>query len=329
MKTLRERLLSNVAHRHLLFIGPDGDGDDNNNGGAGGDNQQQQDDGSGTANAKTINHNDPDPEADPPPSDEGGDDQGAGEGDTGADDAGAGEEENGTARSGTVPREIMLRRVGQQARKLAAKDQEIADLKAKLASGTAKPGGEGDDGNRNDQGEAAPISFKSKEEFDRHVAQEAARQNAENEFNRRCNELADAGEAAFGKEAFNEALENLRLLDDKQEIPLRLLDAALAADVPEQALHELGKNPEKAERILALPPAKMIAEVVKIGMKKSAPAQRQRSQTPAPSKPLAGGGGASDDAGLGDNVSDDEWLKNRTKQVQANRLRAARGGAGG
>jgi hypothetical protein len=319
MFKLRDKLLGSVAHRHLLFVGDDDGADDKGGGG-----QQQQN------TPPDINHNDPDPDADA------GKQQA--EGDKGADaDAGAGDadgegDKDGDADGGAgddgkdnpvVPRKIMLRRVSEQARKIAERDQKIAELQARLTEG--KKDGEPDDGKPGD----GQIVFKSREEADKYIREEAARQAAEAEFTRQCNAVADAGDKIFGEDAFGESLDNLRLLTDDGQIPIALLNAALASDTPEQALYELGKNPENAERLLKMAPERRIAEVVKLGMKKATPAPKQRSQTPPPPKNLDGRGGAADDAGLGDDVDGETWLRNRNKQVQANRLRAANRGGGG
>lgn len=278
---------------------------------------------SASANAKTINAED--------------DDGGAGDGeaasgDAGAAAAGAGDDatgdganaagDDGKPKPKLVPREPILKRVGELTRdkrdltnQLAAKDAEIERLKKTPPSA--------------DGGEAPERSqFKTEAEFNEAVRVEAARvaqsQRETDEFNRRCNAVADAGETAY-KADWNESVQNLRMLGDDGNIPKSLLDAALEADDPAKALHHLGQNPDEAMRIMRLPPLQQAAAVFKHGLKplKAVP---PKTGAPPPLEPVGGAGGVDENAGLGDEVDDETWMRNRNAQVKQNALAAAGGG---
>lgn len=290
--------------------------------GGGGADDDQTDDGSDTSNAKTINHDDPE---DPPVDEEkdkdgkplaakAGDDEA---GEDGAEDKSG--EDDGKPAPKTVPRDIMLRRVGQLTGKnkeladqIKARDDEIARLKAAGQNGD----GEADDGN--DDGTVPQRNqFKSQAEFEAAVADEANRRLAIREFNTKCDGIAEVGETTFGKEQWADTVENLRTLGDDGNIPIDLLNAAFAADDAAAVLHHLGQHPEEADKILRMPPVQRIAAVVKLGLKPAAAKPKPRSKAPEPVEPIGGAGGKSGDAGLSDDVDDATWLKNRQSQVNA------------
>ena len=68
-----------------------------------------------------------------------------------------------------------------------------------------------------------------------------------------------------------------------------VVEAAMETGEAAKVLYELGKNPDEAARIMALPPTKMAVAVAKIAVKpSSAPAV---SKAPPPIKSLNGSGG--------------------------------------
>lgn len=87
--------------------------------------------------------------------------------------------------------------------------------------------------------------------------------------------------------------------------------AILESDVGPQVLYHLAKNPDDAERIAALSPARQVAELGKLELKMPA-VQRKTSAAPAPIKPVNGGRSAS--GGLSDNDSQAEYEAKRKSQ---------------
>lgn len=274
-----------------------------------------------SANAPTINADDPE---DPPPA---GNDTVAASGDDtvagGEDTQPGGEGDDTIAASGgddkppVVPRAPIMRRIGELTKKVKDKDSEIAALRAETERLRATRGEDGEPGTpqRKDYGSDA--------EFRRAVQTEAARQRAEEEFGRQCAEADQAGEKAYGK-AWEDSVENLKMLSDTGDVPLDILNAALNSDDPAKVLHELGQDPERAAKFLMLPPVKRIAEAVKMGLKaapangNAAPKPKPKSNAPAPVEPIGGSGGKTGD-GLGDDIDDATWLRNRNAQLAAQR----------
>lgn len=85
----------------------------------------------------------------------------------------------------------------------------------------------------------------------------------------------------------------------------------LESDVGPQLLVHLAKNPDDAERIADLSPARQVAELGKLELKMPA-VQRKTSAAPAPIKPVNGGRSAS--GGLSDNDSQAEYEAKRKTQ---------------
>ena len=68
-------------------------------------------------------------------------------------------------------------------------------------------------------------------------------------------------------------------------------------------LYQLGKNPDNAERILAMPPMQMGIELAKLTT--AAPAQKPVSKAPPPLSPVGGAATVEPDFSK---MSDDEWF---------------------
>lgn len=80
--------------------------------------------------------------------------------------------------------------------------------------------------------------------------------------------------------------------------------AILESDVGPQVLYHLAKNPDEAERIADLSPARQVAELGKLEIKMPA-VQRKTSEAPAPINPVRGGRSAPN--GYSENMSDAEY----------------------
>ena len=172
---------------------------------------------------------------------------------------------------------------------LAAKDQEIEDLR-RLA---AKP----------KDGETAPEpTVKRYTEAD--VKAEAARLRAEEQYGEQLVTTNTQGEKAFGKN-WERALTNLAAFG---EVPVGTMQGIMATDAPHKVLYELGKNPDEYQRIMDLPPLKRQSEFVKLSLKQDAPKPKP-SAAPDPVEPLRGKAAPTslDDKLLDDSLSPDEW----------------------
>lgn len=170
-------------------------------------------------------------------------------------------------------------------------------------------------GAKTEDGVAVGADTVPKAEFDRRVAEEAekraredaARQSeaaAERQFDTDSNAAYEAGKKAYGDE-FDHALKNFGNVGGNREI----LEVAYATDAPEKVLFELGRDPARAQTILAMSPAKMAVEFAKLALKPAPAGDKKVSGAPPPSKPL--GGTAQVSGEPRDEDPDDEWFAKR------------------
>jgi hypothetical protein len=131
---------------------------------------------------------------------------------------------------------------------------------------------------------------------------EAGKKEFKEEFNEKCNFLADLGAAK--RPDFMHIITDTDLIKDGHKVVVALAD-----------------DPEEAERILSLSPVKMSAALVKFADKIGKPKAKPLSNAPEPIKPINGTAKASDEPT--DKDSEDEWFRKREAQIKAR----AQGGA--
>lgn len=139
-----------------------------------------------------------------------------------------------------------------------------------------------------------------------------------NQYDKDCNEAAQNGKKLYGK-TWDGAMENLKTLGG---FDFDTMQGILATDNPSAVLHELGSKPEEYQRIMELPPAKRLAEMVKIALPK-AKVPKGVSQAAAPVAAVRGRAPA--DTELKDSLSDEEWATRRRAQ-RAARFQQRNGG---
>lgn len=111
-------------------------------------------------------------------------------------------------------------------------------------------------------------------------------------------------------------------LEQMGGLPQDIMPSIFATDDPAYVVTQLGKNPEKFQEILDLPPNKRTAALVKIGMEKAtkpAPKVPAPSAAPPPPAHLGGSGpGPAPPAGTvdlyNDKTPDDAWYAARMEQ---------------
>ena len=140
-------------------------------------------------------------------------------------------------------------------------------------------------------------------------------------FNKACNEVAEKGAEKF--EDFKEAVSVLNsgygdVIQKKPEFLQTIVELPNA----EEVYYSLGKDPQRAERILALPPVKMALELGKISSELGKTASAQVSGAPAPIRPINGLAGKKeltlDDASNPD-VPIQEFMRIREKELAEKR----------
>lgn len=110
-----------------------------------------------------------------------------------------------------------------------------------------------------------------------------ARERADADFTKACNDIADTGEAKYGAE-FKEAVNTFGMLGGPPPAFLEAL-TEFSKDEAARLFHDLGKDPDEAARITKLSPAKMAVALAKMAATpaKTAPV----SKAPPPITPLS------------------------------------------
>jgi hypothetical protein len=203
------------------------------------------------------------------------------------------------AHSQRAVKALTGRLVATSADKRRLSEQLQATIKPVAAAAQEPAAGEGEQ-------PVIRTDFKTQAEFDAAVKAEAVRvatqQLAVEAWNSKCNAVEDAGSKAFGAK-WQEAKNQLAILDDEGRIPADLLATALETDNPAQVLFALGNNLDKATELLAISPARRAIAMDRMAQAK--PPERQRSKAPPPIDPINGNGGGND--APSDRDSDEEW----------------------
>ncbi len=92
-----------------------------------------------------------------------------------------------------------------------------------------------------------------------------------------------------------------------------MAEAINVSDVGPQVLYYLGKNPQEAARIAALPPIQAAREIGKVEVRISLPQPKTVSSAPKPVTPLDGGG--SSRSADPDRMTIDEWMRWRNQTL--------------
>jgi len=167
-------------------------------------------------------------------------------------------------------------------RKLAETAYEARETRRQLAETRALLAQYQQPGATPAQNTAPPPGYVPAAEVQRAAAEMLGRV----EFNRTCDEIAELGSKLPD---FASAVGNLSALGvDTQNANDPFMQAVTALDKAEAArvFHELGSNPEDAERILKMSPARMAVEVAKLAAKPvKVPAV---SKAPPPITPISG-----------------------------------------
>jgi hypothetical protein len=147
------------------------------------------------------------------------------------------------------------------------------------------------------------------------IAEDKARVIADRRaFDARANAAYDAGETAFGKDAFASAIGNLRSAGVISAQDIGFLEAALETDAPEKVLHALGQDPDEAMRIAGLPLGRRAIELDRLAQKLNAKAPPETRKAPPPVTPIEG---SADPAFDPEKASMAEFIKWRESQKRA------------
>lgn len=177
------------------------------------------------------------------------------------------------------------------------------------------------------QAPQAPQQPTQEQLTNQQIEQRARELSAVQDFNRRCDETALVGRSSFGENEFNGRIQNLqKLVDNSDPVSVQaynsLLLAAIDTGEGAKVLHALGADLNEAQRILALPPTRMAAELTR----RSLNHETQVSSAPKPITAVGSRGAtheriSPDDADRSDHLSTAEWMRRREAQVKERQTR--------
>lgn len=214
------------------------------------------------------------------------------------------------------------RRIGELTARNREQRAELERLRAQ--AGQVPPNGAAPTGQPSQPGSynAPPPDQQT---IDRQVEQRAAILAANQEFNRRCNEVAEVGRRTYGDfDAMVNKLVGLVDPNDPQGVGSynAFLNAALETGEASKIIHALGSDLNEASRILSLNPVRMTVELTRMAAKPVT----ELSQAPRPLNPAATAAQAArsstspDDPGS-DHMSTAEWMRRREEQIAGRNTR--------
>lgn len=147
------------------------------------------------------------------------------------------------------------------------------------------------------------------------------------EAEQRSREQFDRAHAEQQQAAYHEARETLMergsevyedfddvVLDESLAITQVMADGLLLSEKGHELWYHLGKNPEVAEKIAGMPPAK---QLMAIGKLEASLSGKQTSSAPKPTTTVQPRGATNN--ALSDNLSLKEWMKRRNEEVRKSR----------
>lgn len=219
------------------------------------------------------------------------------------------------------------RRIGEQQQRLRERNARIAELEAQLAQRNGQPAPQPGQGNGAGQPTFQQPPVPQGGDIQRQINEAASRLASAQEFNRRCNEVAEAGRRVYSN--FDSRVQRLvGLVDnnDQQQVQQynAFLNAAMETGDATRLIYDLGGDLNEASRIMSLDPVKMAVELTKMSGRVST---TDPSQTPRPLVPAASLAQnnrvsiAPDDPDNSDSLSTEEWMARRNEQVNSRRQR--------
>jgi hypothetical protein len=267
---------------------------------------------------------DPPPSPPPPPPPSGGQDTLQG---------GQGGQDTGQGGQGDPPPapDWRDRRIGEQQARLRERNARIQDLERQLAAANGQQppppqSGQGD-GRQPPVPGQPPFTPPGPQDIQRQINEEAQRLASQQEFNRRCNEVAEAGRRVYNN--FDQRVQRLTGLVDGND-PGQVsqynafLSAAMETGQATRLIYDLGGDLNEASRIMALDPVKMAVELTRLSARATTTDQ---TGAPRPITPLTTGAQGQraaiqpDDPDSADNLSTEEWMRRREEQIASRRQR--------
>lgn len=151
-------------------------------------------------------------------------------------------------------------------------------------------------------------TFAERERAARQQAEQGRRGQVEQTWNNRVSQVR------VEMPDFDEVIESSGV-----NITQPMAEAIMESDVGPKVAYYLARNPEKAEEIAEMSPAQIHRAIGRIEAKlEHETLVKKQSSAPKPASPV--GSRASNDNGLSDKLSVDDWLKTRNAQLKAKRV---------
>lgn len=235
--------------------------------------------------------------------------------------ASAGESEN-NGEGGDKKTPWFQRRIDQlvaekweERRRAEAKEKEANDLMTQLAE-MRKSANSGQQVSNPATSAGSPPAQRtdtglSEAELKVRIEREAESLTRQRAFNKSCDETAENGARDYGD--FNLAMKTFGLVGG---IPQTVLETVIEMPDGHKILYAIGKDPELAEKISKLSPARQALEVGRLEASLKKPVAKPVSNAPAPIKPVDTGSRASDDP---EKMSMEEFVVWREKETTKKR----------
>jgi hypothetical protein len=219
------------------------------------------------------------------------------------------------------------RRIGEQQARLRERNARIQELERQLAASGISAQPQGGNGQGQPQPSQPTWTQPQPQDIQRQINEQAAALAATQEFNRRCNEVAEAGRRVYNN--FDQRVGRLAgLVDgsDAQQVARynAFLSAAMETGQATRLIYDLGGDLNEASRIMAMEPVKMAVELTRLSARATTTDQ---SGAPRPLQPVATMAQNNrtsiqpDDPDSADNLSTEEWMARREEQVASRRQR--------
>lgn len=218
------------------------------------------------------------------------------------------------------------RRIGEQQQRLRERNARIQELEAQLAAQGGQPTPQPSPQPNYGQQQQYQPAGAPPGDIQRQINEAAARMASQQEFTRRCNEVAEGGRRQYQNfDARVTRLVGLVDANDPSQVQRynAFLEAAMNTGQASRLIYELGGDLDEASRIMALNPQGMQHEMTRMSMRSGT----DSSGAPRPLSPIASAAQSNrqaiqpDDPETADTISTEEWMRRREEQISTRRQR--------
>jgi hypothetical protein len=218
------------------------------------------------------------------------------------------------------------RRIGEQQQRLRERAARISELEAQLAqfqNAQSNPA-------QQSYQPQVPAQYQQPQptgDIQRQINEAAAQMASQQEFTRRCNEVAELGRRQYNN--FDQRVQRLiSLVDGSDSVQVERYNGFLSATMETgdaaRLIYDLGGDLNEASRIMAMNPVRMAVELTKMAGRATT---TEASQAPRPLNPVATAGQSNrmsaqpDNPDTADALSIDDWMRQREEQIASRRQR--------